>query len=57
MNYQKKKKIKTILTEGLTKDLINKFLMEQNIFYLEYFQIIYHLYQLKNILNILVAIL
>ena len=56
MNYQKKK-TKTILTEGLTKDLINKFLMEQNIFYLEYFQIIYHLYQLKNILNILVAIL
>ena len=33
------------------------FLMEQNIFLQEYFKIIYYLYQLKNTLNILVALL
>ena len=31
--------------------------MEQNIFIKEYFKIIWYLYQLKNTLNILVAVL
>ena len=31
--------------------------MEQNIFLQEYFKVIYYLYQLKNIFNILVALL
>ena len=33
------------------------FLIAQNIFLQEYFKIIYYLYQLKNPLNILVALL
>ena len=49
------KKVKAILTNGLTKDWI--FLMEQNIFLQGYFKIIQCLYQLKNILNTLAALL
>ena len=53
------KKVEAISTKGLTKDLVNKlvFLMEQNISIQEYYKIILYLCQLKNTLNILVALL
>ena len=52
-------KVKTISTKGLTKDLIINliFSMDQNISIQEHYKIILHLYQLKNKLNVLVALL
>ena len=46
-------------TKGLTKDLVNKFSIPiaQNTLLQEYFKIIKYLYQLKNTLNIFVALL
>ena len=46
-------------TKGLTKDLINKLsiLNGAKCFFHGYFKIILYLYQLKNALNILVALL
>ena len=55
MNYQKK--LKQYQKEVLTKDYLIVFLMEQNFFLEEYLKFIKHLYQLKNTLNILVAVL
>ena len=61
MNYQKQlnelsKIVKVISKKVLTKDLINKFSILNSSVHV-YFKIIQYLYQLKNTLNILVALL
>ena len=51
-------KVKAISTKGLTKNLINEFvlLMAQNVFNEGYYKIMLYLYQVKSILNIFMAL-
>ena len=52
------KKVKSISTKGLTKDLINKIsILNRAKYFSLYFKIIQYIYQLKNTSNILVALL
>ena len=56
--HELSKKVKSISTKGLTKDLINKIsILNRAKYFSLYFKIIQYIYQLKNTSNILVALL
>ena len=48
-----RKEVAAITARGLTKDLLNKSILNAG----KYFKIIWYLYQIKNIANILIALL